>query len=253
MDAGNLHIPGGCGVVGRVMRRLIRLLRFWAPAGDSVVARRLDRWAVQRGLEVMVARTDNFRGAKWLSQPLWQFPLGAWVLQEVIAKLKPDVILETGTFCGGSAFFFASLCDLLHHGEVISVDISPLATIAHPRITYIRGSSTDPEIVACVAERLRARPPSRVLVIFDSDHAAPHVEAELESYAPLVPVGSYIHVQDGSIDEMAYHRDARPGPKPAVQSFLRKHPQFVRDIEIENRYVMTYHPYGWLKRIAPDP
>lgn len=217
------------------------------------MARTLDRWAIRRALEVMVIRTDNFRNAKWLTRPLWQFPLGAWVLQEVIAEFKPDIILETGTFCGGSAFFFASLCDLLDHGEVISVDINPVATIPHRRVTYVQGSSTDPAVVAQVAGHLRAPAVRRLLIVLDSDHAAPHVEAELECYAPLVPVASYIHVQDGCIDEMAYHRRARPGPKTAVQSFLRKHPEFVRDTEIELRYVMTYHPCGWLRRIAPDP
>ncbi len=236
------------------MRQILRgLFRFWTPAGDGLVSRALDHWAIRRALEVMVVRTDNFRNAKWLGRHLWQFPLGVWVLQEVIAEIRPDVILETGTFRGGSAFFFASLCDLLDHGEVISVDINPVATIPHRRITYVRGSSADPAVVAHVAERLRAPAVGRLLVVLDSDHAASHVEAELECYAPLVPVASYIHVQDGCIDEMAYHRRARPGPKRAVESFLRRHAEFVRDTEIELRYVMTYHPCGWLRRIAPGP
>lgn len=235
------------------MRQILRrLFRLWTPAGDSSVARTLDRWAIRRALELMVVRTDNFRNAKWLARPLWEFPLGAWVLQEVIAEFKPDIILETGTFCGGSALFFASLCDLLDHGEVISVDINPVATIPHHRVKYVQGSSIDPAVVAHVAGYLRAPAVRRLLVVLDSDHAAPHVEAELERYAPLVPVASYIHVQDGCIDEMAYHRKARPGPKMAVHSFLRRHPEFVRDTEIELRYVMTYHPCGWLRRIAPD-
>lgn len=236
------------------MRQILRrLFRSWTPGGNSLVARCFDCWAIRRALEVMVVRTDNFRNAKWLARPLWQFPLGMWVLQEVIAEFKPDVILETGTFCGGSALFFASLCDLLNHGEVISVDINPVATIPHSRVTYVQGSSTDPAVVARLAGRLGTPAVRRLLVVLDSDHAALHVEKELESYAPLVPVGSYIHVQDGSIDELAYHRKMRPGPKTAVQSFLRKHPQFLRDTEIELRYVMTYHPYGWLRRAAPDP
>ncbi len=239
-------------MVGQLMRTLSRLLRILAPAEENWLARHLDNWAVRRVLQAMVIRTNNFERVRWLDRPVWQFPLGAWVLQEVVAELKPDVILETGTFCAGSAHFFASLCDLLGHGEVISIDINPQATIPHPRINYVQGSSTDPEILRRLAQWLRQRAAQTLLIVLDSDHAAPHVERELESYAQLVPVGSYIHVQDGSIDELPCFQKARPGPKSAVQSFLRKHPQFMRDIEIETRYVVTFHPYGWLRRIAPD-
>jgi len=240
-------------MVDHMKRILTPLLRFLSPARDNWLARRLDSWAVRRALEAMVVRTDNFRGVKWLGQPLWQFPLGAWVLQEVIAELKPDVILETGTYSGGSAYFYASLCDLLGHGEVISLDVSPRATVPHPRITYVQGSSTDPKILDSLAQRLRHSAAETLLIVLDSDHAASHVEEELEGYAPLVPVGSYIHVQDGVIDELPCFGAARPGPKSAVQSFLLKHPQFTRDREIETRYLITFHPFGWLRRIAPDP
>lgn len=210
----------------------------------------LDRLAARRVLEAMIRRTHNFEATRWLDRPIWQFPLGAWVIQEFIGTTRPDVIVETGTYRGGSAYFYACLCDLLEHGEVISIDIAPRGTVPHPRITYVQRSSVDRGTVAYVADRLRLAGADSVLVVLDSDHSEDHVRRELEAYAPLVPVGSYLHVQDGCIDELPSLKADRPGPKRAIRAFLAAHPEFVRDTEIEYRYVLSFHPCGWLKRIA---
>ncbi len=233
----------------RVMNRFLALIR---PGGAAWPAQRLDRWASRRVLQAMIVRTNNFENVSWLGRQIWQFPIGAWVLQEAIGEMRPDLIVETGTHLGGSAYFFASLCDLLDHGRVMSLDVCPRGTIAHPRITYIRGSSTDPTVVTRVREEVQSIRGTKILFVLDSDHSAQHVLQELETYAPFVPVGSYIHVQDGAIDDLPCFKSGRPGPMVAVETFMRGHSQFVRDIELESRYVMTFHPYGWLKRVKPD-
>jgi len=212
----------------------------------------LDRWASRRILARMIDKTDNFQNVRWLGAMMWQFPISAWVLQEVVSETKPDIIIETGTYSGGSAYFLASLCDLLGRGEIVSIDIEPRSTIPHPRITYLTASSVDPAAVNLVRQRIERIKAKTILLILDSDHRMAHVLRELESYAPLIPVGSYIHVQDGCIDELDCLRVDRPGPKEAAKSFLRDHPEFVRDEEIESRYVLTFCPYGWLKRVRSD-
>jgi cephalosporin hydroxylase len=138
---------------------------------------------------------------------------------------------------------------LLGHGQVISIDCAPLGTIPHPRITYVLGSSVDPDIVSTVAGRARSIGAQKIFIMLDSDHTPGHVLQELSSYAPLVPVGSYIHVQDGCLDELPIYRRYAPGPLAAVKAFLRNNSSFIRDLEPERRYVMTAHPYGWLKRV----
>jgi cephalosporin hydroxylase len=91
----------------------------------------------------------------------------------------------------------------------------------------------------------------RMLVVLDSDHSARHVLAELAAFAPLVPVGSYIHVQDGCIDEVDWYRESgRPGPLVAVKEFLVREKSFVRDLDVEQRYLSMVHPFGWLKRVT---
>lgn len=229
------------------LRRAIR--RHLAPGGRSWLARKLDEFACTRTLTAFVRRTEDVQHVRWAGRPIWQYPLDTWTIQEMICSLQPDLIVETGTYMGGSAFFYASICDLISHGRIITIDVAAKETISHPRIRYIQGSSTDPGIVGQVAAEAASTPDGRVLVILDSDHRARHVRQELEAYAPLVPVGSYIHVQDGCIDTLACFRGGRPGPLAAVKAFLADHPEFVRDTEVELRYVMTAHPYGWLRRV----
>jgi cephalosporin hydroxylase len=209
--------------------------------------RQIDRWAAKRVLRAMIGKTDNMLSVRWLGQQIWQCPLDAWVIQEVIGELRPDLIVETGTFFGGSAYYYAGLCELLGHGHVISIDCAPKATIPHPRIRYITGSSVDPAIVAQVGEVMGSA--DRLLVILDSDHSEPHVLAELQAYAPWVPVGSYILIQDACIDTFEIFKIARPGPAGAIRRFMAANLQFVRDIELEERYVMTVHPWGWWQRV----
>lgn len=247
-----MGIRGVRRVIGEAShpRRLFRDLM--GPGAPGWIAKTLDHLAVRRVRQAIIEKTNDTLTARWLGRPMWQYPLDAWIMQEVVGELKPDIIVETGTWFGGSAYFFASLCDLLNQGEVISIDIAARGTVEHPRITYLQGSSTDPIIVASVAQRVRQSATQRVLVVLDSDHRTHHVRQELEAYSPLVPVGSYIHVQDGNIDELPRFRGGRPGPLVAVKAFLKNHPQFVRDTDVELRYVMTEHPYGWLKRVASD-
>ena len=86
------------------------------------------------------------------------------------------------------------------------------------------------------------------MVILDSDHSKDHVFKELELYAPLVTPGSFILVQDGVVDTLPRFRQLRPGPLPAIKQFLEGHPEFEVDVERNERFLITHHPWGWLRR-----
>jgi len=199
-------------------------------------------------LEEQIRRTNDGASVVWLGRRVWQMPLDAWLIQEVVSELRPNLIVETGTWEGGSALYLASICDLLGTGEIISIDVAARATPEHPRVSYIAGSSTDEAVVEQVRRRVSVA--GVVLVILDSDHTASHVEQELRLYGPFVTPGSYVHVQDGVIDELAIVGPG-PGPKVAVERFLAspEGKRCKRDVELERRYVMTAHPLGWLKRV----
>ncbi len=207
--------------------------------------RRLDRAAVERAHDVLYL-SDAWTEARWLGAQALKNPLDLWVYQEIVFETRPELIVETGTYRGGSALYLASLCDLRGAGEVVSIDVEPIRDDypGHPRITYLGGrSSTDPEVVEEVRRRVDGRP---VLVILDSDHSQAHVEAELRAYAPLVPVGCYVIVEDSNIGRI--RKDLMPGPLEAIQTFLAKNDGFEIDRSRE-KFLITFNPSGYLKRV----
>ena len=209
------------------------------------VGKRLDRAAVSRAHDVLY-RSDAWTDATWLGAQALKNPLDLWVYQEIMAETRPELVVETGTYRGGSAFFLASICDLLGAGEVLSLDIEPVRDDypKHARITYVGGrSSTDPEVVAEVRARAEGK---RTLVILDSDHSRAHVEAELAEYAPLVPVGGYVIVEDSNIGQI--REDLLPGPLEAIEAFLGRTDAFEIDRSRE-KFLITFNPSGYLRRV----
>jgi cephalosporin hydroxylase len=194
-----------------------------------------------------VSRTDNYGGLTWLGNPIWQNVADLWVIQEVISSLKPSLIIETGTNRGGSSLFYAHLMDLLGEGEIITIDVERLHNLYHPRIRCLQGSSTSEKVLSVVRAAV-ANTPGNVLVILDSDHSEAHVRDELEVYHQFVNLGSYLHVQDGVIDTLPRFEAARPGPLPAIENFLRSHSEFTIDNVLCEKFPISHHPKGWLKR-----
>jgi cephalosporin hydroxylase len=90
------------------------------------------------------------------------------------------------------------------------------------------------------------------MLILDSDHRRDHVRRELDVYHRLVTPGSYILVQDGVIDVLPMFARGRPGPLPAVEAFLRDHQQFELDRPRCERFLITHHPKGWLRRRSAE-
>ena len=204
-------------------------------------------------------------GFTWMGRPIIQLPEDMIRIQELIWRLKPDVVVETGVAHGGSLVFYASLFEAMHRGRVIGVDIeirphNRTAIEAHPmasRIALVEGSSTAAETVAAV--RARIAPGETVLVILDSNHSRDHVVAELECYAPLVSPGSYLVACDGIMAQVAGAPRTAPdwtwnNPISAVEDFLSRSPDFVLEEpafafnEGRVRDRVTYWPKCFLKR-----
>jgi cephalosporin hydroxylase len=198
-------------------------------------------------LDELIDHSENFRHVTWLGQPVWQNVLDLWIVQEAIAELRPALLIETGTNRGGSALFFAHLFDLIGHGHIVTIDIEKMHDLAHPRITFLVGNSTDPGIIDTVRS-LAQNAAGPVMVTLDSDHTGPHVRAELAAYAPLVTPGSWCLVQDGIIDTLPRYAVGRPGPLAAIEDFLESAPDFEPDMERSRKFLVSHHPKGWLRR-----
>lgn len=195
----------------------------------------------------LINKTGNFSNVTWLGQPIWQNVLDLWTIQETIFETRPELLIESGTNRGGSALFYAHLFDLIGRGRVISVDIEKMHQLAHPRVTFLTGSSVDASVLQQIDATVRPAT-GPIMVILDSDHSMTHVRSELERYAGFVTPGSYLLVQDGVIDVLPKFREGRPGPLPAVQAFLKDHPEFEIDHQRNGRFLITHHPMGWLRR-----
>ncbi len=201
----------------------------------------------------IVLQTDNFGTVTWMGHPIWQNVFDLWTMQETIVATRPELIIESGSFRGGSALFYAHLFDLMGGpGHVISMDVQQRHEVAHPRITFVEGSSVDDAVLVKVRAAV-SRVTGPVMVILDSDHSASHVRKELEAYAPFVTPGSFILVQDGVIDVLGMFHGDRPGPLPAIKGFLAAHPEFEIDAARVERFPITHHPLGWLRRRSTPP
>ena len=188
----------------------------------------------------------------WLGVSAEKYPCDLWVYQEIIQELKPDFVVETGTRFGGSALYMASICDLIGHGHVITVDIEELASSStvrppHPRITYLTGSSTSPDVVADV--RARVGSTSSVMVILDSDHQMTHVLDEMRIYADLVTDDSYLIVEDTNINGHPVAPSFGHGPMEAVDLFLAGSDSFFIDRSRE-KLLLTFNPSGFLRKAS---
>lgn len=201
----------------------------------------------------------------WFGRPVLQLPEDLLRIQELIYELRPDVLIETGVYQGGSMTFYASLFQALGKGRVIGVDLTIPADVRDaiekhflaPRIALVEGDSVSPETLSRVAQLVGDA--KTVLVVLDSAHTREHVRCELERYAPLVTPGSYIIVTDGIIGDLTDVPGGQPewatdNPLAAAREFVAAHPEFEavgpprasREVDLPD---VTYWPGGWLKRV----
>lgn len=212
----------------------------------------------------------------FLGRPIIQYPQDMIAIQELIWKVKPDLIIETGIAHGGSLIQSAAMLALIELSEafisnqlfdpkvskrhVLAVDIDIRAhnragIESHPlssRIKMIEGSSIDASIVDQIRDF--AKNYTRVMVFLDSNHTHAHVLSELKAYADLVSIGSYVVVFDTIIENLPEgangNRPWGPGNNPltAVREFLAGDSSFKVDKSIQNKLLITVAPNGFLKR-----
>jgi cephalosporin hydroxylase len=196
----------------------------------------------------------------WMGRPIIQFPQDMMAMQEILWTLKPDLVIEAGVAHGGSIIYYASLLELMGHGEVLGIDIdirahNREAIESHPmagRIRLLEGSSIAADTIAKVHDIARGK---RTVVVLDSNHTHDHVLAELRAYAPLVCEGGYCVVMDTVVEHMPKSmfpdRPWGPGDNPmtAVQAYLQEDDRFAVDHDIDAKLLITVAPSGYLRRV----
>ena len=203
----------------------------------------------------------------WMGIPTVQLPEDVMRLQEVIWRVKPDVIVECGVAHGGGVVMYAAWLKAMGEGRVIGVEVEFRGDhkeqienhLMGNRIELVVGSSVDPQIVQQVKGMIK--PGEKVMVILDSNHSKAHVAAELEAYHDMVSVGSYIVATDGCMEYLSDVPRGRPewkddNPAAAAREFAAAHPAFVIDMpkpefnESDLTRTLTHWPDAWLKRVS---
>lgn len=198
----------------------------------------------------------------WLGRPIIQYPQDIMAIQEIVWKVKPDLIIETGIAHGGSIIFSASMLELIgNDGIVVGIDIdirkhNKTEIEQHPmfkRIKMIEGSSISLEVIEQVQEIAKNK--NTILVILDSNHTHEHVLAELHAYANLVSNNSYCIILDTFVEDVPINFfENRPwnvgnNPKTAIWEFLKENDNFEIDKSIQNKLLITVASDGYLKKI----
>jgi cephalosporin hydroxylase len=198
---------------------------------------------------------------RWLGERFFHLPGDMIALQEILATVRPRLVVHTGIAAGGGPIFVASILELLG-GDGIVAAIDPAlrpegreAIAGHAlarRIRVIEGSSIDERVVQQVRALAAERSP--VVVVLDLVHTQAHVERELELYGALVTPGSYAVVLDTIMEDLPAEMFAgRPygkgnNPGTAVRAFLGRDDRFEVDHGFEDRVLLTLAPGGFLRR-----
>ena len=212
---------------------------------DDVV-REFHRLFYERGLHANYGRGLHAE-TRYHGIEAHKCPFDLWIFQEILFDVRPQLVIELGTYLGGTTLFLAHQLDALGSGQVVSIDCRELPRPSHERIRYLLGQTTASDVVAAVAE-IAHNTPGPVLVIHDADHRYSQVLQDLEAYALLVTPGSYLIVEDTNVNGHPVLTDWGPGPWEAIDQFLKNHSEFERDPSRE-KFLMTYNPGGYLKRI----
>lgn len=232
---------------------------------DDIKRMAADEDLKKKSLDWMIA-SDKYKYSynyTWLGRPIIKYPSDIVATQEIIWAVKPDLIIETGIAHGGSLMLSASMLEINGgDGLVLGIDIdirehNRKEILNHPmakRIQMIEGSSVSDETMAQVREIARGR--KRVMVFLDSLHSHAHVAAELELYAPLVSVGSYLVLPDTFIEYFpkGYYSANRPwdvgdNPMTAMRDFLKGNNEFEIDRQLCDKLMITEAFDGYLRRV----
>lgn len=186
-------------------------------------------------------------------------PCDLWMMQQILTEVRPDYVIETGTLYGGSALYWAHILDGLglEGSKVITIDIEERCQNAAERplwkehVEFVLSSSTDPDTIAAIGERVRGK---KVVVVLDALHTRDHVLDELRAYGPMVSPGSYIVAEDTNMDGVPVKPDFGPGPMTAVNDYLAEGGADLFEVDLDREaMILTFNPGGWLRRKGGPP
>tara|TARA_B100001769_G_C22110584_1_gene600669 strand:+ start:3618 stop:4352 length:735 start_codon:yes stop_codon:yes gene_type:complete len=198
----------------------------------------------------------------WLGRPIIKYPDDIIVMQEILNKVKPDIVIETGIAHGGSVIFTASILKMIgkKNFKVIGVDIDIRKhnlkeikkSVVYKYLDLIEGSSVDEKIFNIIKKKIKKN--KKVLVILDSNHSHKHVLNELNLYSKLVSKNSYLILPDTYIDFMPKNTFKKwkrgDNTYTALLEFLKKNKKFKIDSEANKKSLISEAIKGYIKKVG---
>jgi cephalosporin hydroxylase len=197
--------------------------------------------------------TGVWQQTTWMGVQTYKSPMDMWNYQEILVSLKPSIVIEFGTWHGGSALFFSSVMRQIGGPHVIvSVDITASRisekTKSDPNIRLLAMSSASAEARQAI-QALRSSFPGPAFVILDSDHSRQHVLAEMMNLREVLVTGDYLVVEDSNINGHPVQKSSGPGPYEAIEEYFQKFPgDYEHDVERERKFGFSFAPNGFLRR-----
>jgi cephalosporin hydroxylase len=196
---------------------------------------------------------EIWKTTKFLDVLTYKSVTDLWNYQEILTELKPSLVLELGTYQGGSALYFAETLKLVSpHFRVLTVDIDHNVVAErvrqHDCVELLESDTTNPKVAARFKELRRAYP-GKAFCIVDSDHNREHVIAELMLLREVTEPGDYVVVEDGNINGHPVLPDWGVGPYEALEEYLERYPDdYISDVAREQKFGFTFAPKGFLIR-----
>lgn len=202
---------------------------------------------VRDGFVAAYWRSGAWCDTTWMGRRAANAPTDLFAYQDILAEVRPDWVIETGTGEGGRALFLASVCDLLGHGRVVSIDERPGGDPpAHPRLVHLAGRAFDDEVVGRVRELVG--PDGRAVVVLGTRGARHRTRREFDAYAPFVPVGSYVIIEHTVLNGHPVDPAHGSGPFEAARRILNQRGDFMADSRREAQG-LSFNPGGYLRRV----
>jgi cephalosporin hydroxylase len=191
-----------------------------------------------------VWHTLPWRTTTWLGRAVTSAPTDLLAYQEMIATVRPDVVIETGAGDGGRSLFLASMCELVGHGQVVAVGADGDRP-EHERLRFVDGDVTQPSANDAVAALVGD---GRALVVIGGAGDRATTFREFAALERFVPVDSYVVVAETILNGRPVWPAFGPGPAEGVKQILGARGDFVADPAME-KYSLTFNPGGFLRRV----
>lgn len=214
-----------------------------SPLMECNLSMTIEEWLIYHQRHVIF--NQKYKGLKMIKNP---FDLITY--EEILWEIKPTIVIEIGSSQGGFALWLKDRTQIMRlNTKIVTIDLSGnanrnLNSFKSDNLMCIVGDCNSSDILSklknCISKN------DVVLIIEDSSHTFENTFRVLENYKKIVTVGSYIIVEDGICDVL--NIGPSPGPMKAIEKWINDNKNYMID-RTREKYIMTYNPKGFLKRI----